>query len=142
MYELIASTQYQDNLKSSPAYAKNKAAFEIALKNLKKIFNAGILVCLGTDSGAMMLRAQGFSEHLELELMVQAGLTPSQVLTIATRNSAQILHINQQFGTIEKGKVAGFIILDGNPVVDIKNTRKIVALYKSGVEVSKGPLSN
>jgi len=142
VYELITSRQYQDNLKNSPAYAKNMAALEIALKNLKKIYDAGVLVCLGTDSGAMMLRAQGFSEHLELELMVQAGLTPLQVLTVATRNSAQLLHIDQQFGTIEKGKTADFIILNGNPAIDIKNTRKIVAVYKSGAEVSKGPLNN
>lgn len=137
VWDLITSQQYQDNLKNSPAYPKNIAAFQTALKNLKKIYDAGILVCLGTDSGAMMLRAQGFSEHLELELMTQAGLTPLQALTIATKNSAEMLHINKQFGTLEKGKIADFIILDGNPAVDIKNTRKIIAVYKSGVEVSK-----
>lgn len=142
VWDLITSKQYQDNLKNSPAYARNMAAFEIALKNLKKIYDAGVMVCLGTDSGAMMLRAQGFSEHLELELMVQAGLTPLQVLTIATRNSAKMLHIENNFGTIEKGKIADFIILDGNPATDIKNTRKIYAVYKSGVEVSKGPLND
>ncbi len=117
------------------------AAFEMALKNLKRVFNAGIMVCLGTDSGAMMLRAQGFSEHLELELMVQAGLTPLQALTVATRNSAKMLHINSDFGTIEKGKIADLLILNANPATDIKNSRKIAAVYKSGVEVSKGPLA-
>ncbi|MDB5031286.1 amidohydrolase family protein [Mucilaginibacter sp.] len=142
VYELITSEKYQNNLKNSPAYAKNMAAFSIALKNLKKIYDAGILVCLGTDSGAMMLRAQGFSEHLELELMVQAGLTPLQALTVATKNSSEMLHIEKQFGTLQKGKIADFIILDGNPAVNIKNTRKILAVYKSGKEVSNGPLSN
>jgi imidazolonepropionase-like amidohydrolase len=141
VYELITSEKYQTDLKNSPAYAKNLAAFQIALKNLKRIYDAGILVCLGTDSGAMMLRAQGFSEHLELELMVQAGLTPLQALTVATKNSSEMLRIDQQFGTLEKGKVADFIILDANPAAGIKNTRKISAVYKSGKEVSKGPLN-
>ena len=140
VYEMITSKQYQDNLKNSPAYARNMAAFEIALKNLKKIFDAGILVCLGTDSGAMMLRAQGFSEHLELQLMVQAGLTPLQALTVATANSARLLHIDGQIGTLEKGKTADFIILDGHPETEIKDTRKILAVYKAGRLVSKGPL--
>lgn len=141
VYELITSQQYQDNLKNSPAYAKNMAAFETALKNLKKIFDAGIMVCLGTDSGAMMLRAQGFSEHLELELMVQAGLTPLQALTVATSNSARMLHIENAYGSLQTGKIADFVILDGNPSVSIKNTRKIVAVYKAGAKVSEGPLS-
>lgn len=142
VYELITSEKYQNDLKNSPAYAKNMAAFNIAMKNLKKIYDAGILVCLGTDSGAMMLRAQGFSEHLELELMVQAGLTPMQALKVATKNSAEMLLVDQQFGTLEQGKVADFIILDANPATAIKNTRKILAVYKSGKEVSKGPLKD
>jgi len=142
VYDLITSEKYQADLKNSPAYAKNMASYQIALKNLKRIYDAGILVCLGTDSGAMMLRAQGFSEHLELELMVQAGLTPMQALTVATKNSSEMLRIDQQFGTLEKGKVADFIILDANPATAIKNTRKISAVYQSGKEVSKGPLSS
>lgn len=142
VYELITSEKYQNDLKNSPAYAKNMAAYNIALKNLKRIYDAGILVCLGTDSGAMMLRAQGFSEHLELELMVQAGLTPMQALTVATKNSSEMLRVDQQFGTLEKGKVADFIILNANPASNIKNTRSISAVYKSGKEVSKGPLNS
>lgn len=140
VYALITSKEYQDNLQHSPAFARNMAAFEIALQNLKKIFDAGILVCLGTDSGAMMLRAQGFSEHLELQLMVQAGLTPLQALTAATQRAAQLLHIDGQIGTLEKGKIADLLIVDGNPATDIRDTRKIVAVYKAGTLVSKGPL--
>jgi imidazolonepropionase-like amidohydrolase len=140
VYEMITSKTYQDNLQKSPAYQRNIHAFEIALKNVKKVADAGILVALGTDSGAQPVRTQGFSEHLEMELLVQAGLTPLQAITAATKNAATALKINQQFGTIAAGKTADFMILDGNPVQDIKNTRKIAAVYKAGTEVSKGPL--
>ncbi|HEY4937220.1 MAG TPA: amidohydrolase family protein, partial [Puia sp.] len=140
VYEMISSEKYQNDLKNAPSYARNVHAFETALKNLKKLYDAGILISLGTDSGAMPIRAQGFSEHLELELMVQAGLTPLQALTVATRNASILLKINKNYGTLEKGKVADFIILDDNPVNDIKNTRKIIAVYKAGKKVSEGPL--
>jgi imidazolonepropionase-like amidohydrolase len=132
VYEMIISKEYQDQV--------NKAGFEIALKNVKKIHGAGILVALGTDSGAFPIRAQGFSEHLEMELLVQAGLTPLQAITSATKNSAKVLKIDTNYGTIEKGKKADFIILSESPEKNIKNTRTIEAVWKDGMEVSKGPL--
>jgi imidazolonepropionase-like amidohydrolase len=140
VYEMIISKEYQDQVKNSPDYARNAAGFEMALKNVKKIFDAGILVALGTDSGAFPIRAQGFSEHLEMELLVQAGLTPMQAITIATTNSARVLKIDTKYGTIEKGKKADFIVLSESPEKDIKNSRKIESVWKDGVEVSKGPL--
>ncbi|MDR6568593.1 amidohydrolase family protein [Chitinophaga ginsengisegetis] len=140
VYEMITSPAYQDKLKNSPSYQRNLHAFETAMKNVKRIADAGIIVALGTDSGAQPVRTQGFSEHLEMELLVQAGLTPLQAITIATKNAAAALKIDRHYGTIEKGKTADLIILDANPAQDIKNTRKIAAVYKAGEEVSKGPL--
>ncbi|MBO9730175.1 MAG: amidohydrolase family protein [Chitinophaga sp.] len=139
-YEMITSSGYQDNLKNSPAYQRNVHAFEIALKNVKKMADAGILVALGTDSGAQPVRAQGFSEHLEMELLVQAGFTPLQAITAATKNAAIALHIQQHFGTIAPGKTADFLLLNANPAQHIRNTRNIAAVYKAGIAVSKGPL--
>ena len=140
VYEMITSEKYQNDIKNSPSYTKNAAAFETALRNLKKLYAAGILISLGTDSGATPVRAQGFSEHLEMELMVQAGLTPLQAITAATRNASRVLKIDKAYGTLEKGKVADMIILGANPATDIKNTRTIEAVYKAGKEVSKGPV--
>lgn len=140
VYEMITSEKYQQGLQKAPDYKQNIAAFETALKNLKKLFDAGILIALGTDSGATPVRAQGFSEHLELELMVQAGLTPLQAITVATKNAATLLEINDRLGTLAKGKIADLIILDGNPADNIRNTRNIEAVYKAGKQISKGPL--
>ncbi len=89
-------------------------------------------MALGTDSGAFPIRTQGFSEHLELQLLNEAGLTPLQAITVATKNGADALQLND-YGTIENGKVADLLVLDADPTVDIKNTRKIFAVYKSGV---------
>ncbi|MCW3167298.1 amidohydrolase family protein [Chryseobacterium sp. 09-1422] len=141
VFEMITSEKYQNELKNSPAFAKNMKAFEIAKQNLKKVFDAGIPVAMGTDSGAMPLRAQGFSEHLELQLMTESGLTPLQAITVATKNSAKALKIDKDFGTIETGKTADFIILNSDPSKNIKNTRDIFLVYKAGKEVSKGPIA-
>jgi len=141
VYEMVTSTDYQQKLQNAPAYDKNVAAFETALRNVKKIHDAGITIALGTDSGASPVRAQGFSEHLELELLVQAGLTPLQAITAATKNAARALQISEKSGTLAKGKIADLVILSANPEQDIKNTRKIVAVYKAGQLVSNGPLS-
>ncbi|WP_326983564.1 amidohydrolase family protein [Chryseobacterium sp. MYb264] len=141
VYEMITSEKYKNDLKNSPSYTTNRKAFETAKQNLKKVYDAGILVAMGTDSGAMPLRAQGFSEHLELQLMTEAGLTPLQALTVATKNSAKALKIDNNFGTIEQGKTADFMIVEGNPAKNIQDTRKIVSVYKAGKEVSKSVLN-
>jgi imidazolonepropionase-like amidohydrolase len=139
VYEMITSPRYQTGLRKSAAYARNQKGFDIALKNLKILHDAGILIGMGTDSGAFPIRAQGFSEHLELELMVQAGLTPLEAIEAATKNSSTALQINRRFGTLETGKSADFLILSESPETNIMNTRKIEAVYKAGKEVSHGP---
>jgi imidazolonepropionase-like amidohydrolase len=135
VYEMITSEKYRNDLKNSPVYTRNIKGFNMAVANLRKIFDAGILVALGTDSGAMPVRTQGFSEHLEMELMTQAGLTPLQSISVATKNAADALKINQHYGIIEKGKVADLLILNGDPSKEIKNTRNINAVYKAGKKV-------
>lgn len=137
----ITSQAYQDELKNSPLFETNIKAFQTSLKYVKRVYDAGIPVAFGTDSGAMFLRAQGFSEHLELQLLVEAGLTPNQAITIATKNAAKAIGIDKDFGTLEVGKTADFLILDANPLNNIKNTEKINAVYKAGKLVSKGPLA-
>ena len=141
VYEMISSSAYQNEQKASAAAVRSAAAFRIALQNVKKLHDAGVLVALGTDSGAFPIRAQGFAEHLELELLVEAGLSPQDVIRIATLNAARVLRIEKDYGSIEKGKIADLLILDANPMENIQNTRKISAVYKAGREISKGPLN-
>ncbi|GGB86470.1 amidohydrolase family protein [Dyadobacter sediminis] len=140
VFEMITDKAYAEKIRNSPDYEKNMAAFKTASENLKKIFDAGITVALGTDSGAFPVRTQGFTEHLEMELMVRAGLTPLQAIMLATLNAAKALKIDPDYGSIQKGKKADLIILSDNPEKNIKNTRKIESVWKDGKEASKGPL--
>ena len=138
---MISAPDFKDKQAKEQNLPRNKVALENALFNAKKLYDSGILVGMGTDSGAMVIRPQGFSEHHELELLVKAGFTPLQAIQIATLNSAKILSLDKDYGTLEKGKVADFIVLDANPVQNISNTQKINTVYKAGKEVSKGPLN-
>jgi imidazolonepropionase-like amidohydrolase len=81
----------------------------------------------------------GWSTHIEMESMVKAGLTPSEVIAAATRDSAQFLGLDQ-LGTVASGKSADFLVLDANPLDNIANTRRISRVYLRGGEVDRAAL--
>jgi imidazolonepropionase-like amidohydrolase len=81
-------------------------------------------------------RIPGFSEHRELEDMVQAGLTPMQAIVCATRNNAELLGIAAKTGTLRPGKRADLMVLAANPLDDITNTRSIVTIFHDGRTVA------
>jgi imidazolonepropionase-like amidohydrolase len=135
VWERLTSPSFRQQLQKDTTFSKKKAAFETAGRNLKKLADAGVVIVLGSDSGAQPVRTQGFSEHLELQLMVEAGLTPMQAIVAATNNGAKLLQVNKQCGTLNTNMKADFIVLDGNPLNDIKQTRNIVAVWKNGVQV-------
>jgi imidazolonepropionase-like amidohydrolase len=81
----------------------------------------------------------GWSTHIEMESMVKAGLTPTEVLTAATRDSARFLGLDQ-LGIVAPGKNADFLVLDGNPLDDITNTRRISRVYLRGKEIDRAAL--
>jgi imidazolonepropionase-like amidohydrolase len=141
LLEMITSPEYKARVQLNPVTAQEEAALPQAMRNLKKIYDAGILVTLGTDSGATPIRIQGFAEHMELTLMVQAGLTPIQAITVATSNAARLLRIADRYGTLSAGKKANFIVLEKDPSHDIHNTQTIRAVWKDGSKVSDGPLA-
>ena len=140
--EMIKSPEYKEKVRNNPNTSKEASALQIALKNVKRVHDAGIPLAMGTDSGAQPIRVQGFSEHNELELLVKAGLTPLQAITAATKNGAALLRVSDQLGTLEPGKKASFIVLVKDPSKDILNTRTIHEVWKNGQKVNDGPLSN
>ncbi|MGA7218540.1 MAG: amidohydrolase family protein [Candidatus Sulfotelmatobacter sp.] len=139
VYEMITSPQYKKSVEDDKKTSAEVAAQMIERKNLKKVYDAGILVALGTDSGATPTRAFGFSEHNEMQLLVEAGLTPLQAITVATKNGAELLHASDEFGTLRPGLKANFIVLDKDPSMDIRNSETISSVWRDGKKVSAGP---
>lgn len=93
--------------------------------------DADIPMVIGTDAGVSGV-VTGFSLHDELGLLVDAGLTNEEALISATRLPSQWLNIEKKVGTVETGKFADLILLDSNPLEDIKNTRKITGVFVNG----------
>jgi imidazolonepropionase-like amidohydrolase len=125
----------QEAMRNDPAASWYKEHMPIAMRNLKILSDSGIVIAAGTDSGGGPGRFQGYFEHLELEYETKAGLTPMQALVSATSGAAKALNISRQVGTLEKGKWADFLVLSGNPLDDIRNTRAIESVWIGGVRV-------
>ena len=92
---------------------------------------AGVKILAGTDTYNAYCYP-GFSVHDELELLVEAGLTPLEALQTATLNAASYLNLSRSLGTVDKGKLADLLLLDANPLERIGNTRKIVGVVVNG----------
>lgn len=99
--------------------------------NLKRMQEAGGIVAVGTDAGNIGT-LHGPAIHREFELMAEAGLTPMEILLAATRNAALVFSSDPEFGIIEPGKLADLVILDADPLADIRNARKITKVIKGG----------
>jgi imidazolonepropionase-like amidohydrolase len=111
----------------------NAELFNIQARNLKKISDARVSqIGFGTDSGVSI----GWPAHVEMADMVAAGMSPDQVITAATRVSADILK-QTTLGMIAAGRSADFIVLDADPLVNILNTRKISRVYIRGKEIDR-----
>lgn len=98
--------------------------------------NAGVPMVVGTDAGVSGI-VTGFAFHDELRLLTEAGLTNEEVLISATRLPTEWLEINDMVGTVEVGKFADLILLDANPLEDIKNTRRISGVFVNGIWLDK-----
>lgn len=100
---------------------------------------SGVGVLAGTDSPAPYV-FPGFALHEELAMLVDAGLTPAQALQAATRGAAEFLGKGKDFGTIAEGKYADLVLLDANPLEEIRNTRKIRAVIMRGKLLNRNAL--
>jgi imidazolonepropionase-like amidohydrolase len=130
---LLSSPARQQMVAAAPAFPKLPGFFNMAMANMKRLAAAGVRYGLGTDSGPPG-RVAGYSGHWEMELLVRDGFTPAQAILAATANGAAALGA-KDIGTLERGKWADFIVLDADPLRDIRNTRSISAVYIGGRKI-------
>jgi len=127
---------HQQAMRASKIAQGYKDALPIASRNLKRVADMGIPIAMGTDTGPLPERFQGYFEHLEMEMMVQAGMSPSAVLRSATVGAAATMRV-PGVGALAPGAWADFVVLDRDPRQDIKNTRSIVSVWVAGNEVKR-----
>ena len=132
--EQLKDPKRQQQIRNSGAWKSGqqyKAGLEVAKRNLKTLSDRGVRIAFGTDTGPPG-RFQGFFEHLELEMMVDAGLTPMQAIVSATGDAARCHHKAGEIGTLAAGAAADLLILSANPLDNIRNMRSIDAIWVNG----------
>ncbi len=128
--EELETPARMERMANSRAAQGYKAALDVALANVDALARAGVPVAMGTDSGPPA-RFQGYFEHLEMEMMVEAGMTPEAVIRASTGIAADCLGLSD-VGTLEPGNWGDFSILGANPLEDIGNTKTIERVYIAG----------
>jgi imidazolonepropionase-like amidohydrolase len=130
-------------LPSPPCLAPASAQFAQREENLQynfpKYIAAGARIVLGTDAGVSAKYSYGFAEHHELGMYVRLGLTPAEAIVAATSRPTEVLRIKDT-GTLATGKRADFIVLNANPLENIRNTREIDSVYLYGARLDRDAL--
>lgn len=131
--------QHNDHLRyRQPAFLEVKQLLVEHYKMIiKEMHEAGVKLLAGTDTGANPLCWPGQGVHLELAMLEEAGLSPTEALKTATINPAIYLGITKDYGTIASGKFADMVLLSENPLESISNTQKIAGVIKSGQYYNK-----
>jgi len=120
--------------------ATRRKFIEKELEVVRMLHKAGVPFLAGTDTPAGVHIFPGFSLHEELQCFVAAGFTPLEALQTATLNPARFLGMEDQLGTVEKGKLADLVLLSANPLEDIANTQKVAGVVSNGHYFSRGDL--
>lgn len=123
--------EMQEGQQDRPAAQES---FGIQARNLDRLDEAGVTIAFGTDGSTP------WAVHQEMEDMVRTGMAPADVIVAATRNSAELMGLLDEVGTIEAGKSADFLVLMENPLEDITNTRDIESVYLRGEAIDREAL--
>jgi imidazolonepropionase-like amidohydrolase len=129
---------------SVPPPASREAADQRARQRFTRMVDAGIQLILGADVGWGPTATHvgsffGYAEHLELEAFVRLGMTPAQAIIAGTSRPAEAFGLHD-VGSLEAGKAADFLVLDADPLDDIRNTRRIARVYLRGIELDRAAL--
>ena len=135
----VSDPALQEKTRNSKEAQTIKVALQQGSRNMKILADAGVSIAMGTDTGTNLGQWQGYFEHVELEMMVKAGLTPMQTLVAATGGAARVMKLDQQLGTVQPGKQADLLVLNANPLTDIKNTRQIDSIWIAGRKLTNVP---
>jgi imidazolonepropionase-like amidohydrolase len=132
----LSTPESQEKFRKDPTTAQIKKAIVQAERNVKLLSDAGITIAMGTDSGAggNPGRWQGYFEQVEMEMMNKAGMTPMQVIVASTSNAAKIFNL-KQVGTLQSGNWADLVVLNANPLDNIRNTRTIDSVWIAGARL-------
>jgi imidazolonepropionase-like amidohydrolase len=129
----VTSEDFMEATRRSPAARGYRLALVQAMANLKALEEAEVKIAFGTDAGPPA-RFPGYFEHMELALMVGAGLTPAEALRSATGVAASCLGLDD-VGTLTAGKWADFLVLGADPLSDVTNTQTLERVYVAGNRV-------
>jgi imidazolonepropionase-like amidohydrolase len=137
--DVIARVGETFGRRTPEAVARAQRTYAAMQRTLARLNAAGVTIVLGTDDGAVRDHFYAYTAHRELRLMVEAGMSPAQVLTAATKTSADVLRLTDR-GRLEPGSRADLLVLDANPLDDIAHTTRIAAVYRNGVAVDRAAL--
>ncbi|MDQ2668169.1 MAG: amidohydrolase family protein [Gemmatimonadota bacterium] len=127
--------EVQEWVKTLPprkAVASWDSLYHAMRRTTKALYDRGGILTLGTDNPSRGEFLAGFSAHRELHTLVQIGIPPAAALKIATINGARAMGVSDKLGTIEVGKLADLVVIRGNPLANITNTRNVQLVVKSG----------
>ena len=103
------------------------------MRDIKKLYDEGVNIVLGTDVGGRPYILPGISVHEEMQLLELGGFPPEEIIKISSYNAAKMLGISDKYGSIEEGKMADMLLLDKNPLESISNTLSINSVFKDGI---------
>jgi imidazolonepropionase-like amidohydrolase len=131
--EELQTSDRMSRMASSSSAQGYKAALEVAMDNVARLNDAGVKIAMGTDTGPPA-RFQGYFEHMELHMMVEAGMSPIDAIRASTGVAADCINVGD-VGTLEPNKWGDFIVLGANPAENIMNTKTIESVWIAGNRV-------